>query len=322
MRVADGVHRIEASLGERYVAIYLLVGEDHGLIIDTGVIDSIPSTVEPYLRAQGIDPAQIDHVLSTHCDFDHIGGNGAARELFPSARFIAHVLDQPLVENVDLIVEKRYGEFIDEHGYDDVTADEKANIRDFTRTSAVDWCIVGGERLRLEEGWNVEFVHTPGHSWGSTSVWDPRSGTLFIGDAALGSGLKTHDGRPAFPPTYRYVEAYRATIDRLSAFRANILATSHFPLYHGTEAAAFLALSAAYADRVESAVLTALRVAGRPLSTLEIVEDIHPSLGAWPNRKELALTYAVVGHLEWLAEYGRVEKGHHQTGLASWESTP
>ncbi len=50
MQVAPGIHRIEAPLGDRFLAMYLLVGNECALVIDTGM-DKMPSSyIAPYLE--------------------------------------------------------------------------------------------------------------------------------------------------------------------------------------------------------------------------------------------------------------------------------
>ena len=308
MEISEGVHRLEAPLGDRYVALYLLVGDRSSLLIDTGLTDSIQSTVMPYLQELGIAPSRIDYVLTTHSDFDHMGGNDAARASFPSALFLSHLLDRELVDDVELLIDRRYGEFISGHGYDDVDEASKDYIREHSHTTMTDLAIVGGEFLRLGSDWEVELIHTPGHSWGSTSVWDPRSRTMFVGDAVLGDGLLTNDGGPAFPPTYRYVDDYRATIRGLSERNIQTLATSHYPLYRGHEVDDFLNLSMAYTRRVETAIVETLRNASAEgLTAMDIIAARHAELGPWPRATAEALMYAVVGHLELMEIERRVQ---------------
>ena len=74
MEIAHGIHRIEAPLGERFIAIYLLIGDRASLLVDTGIASSIADAVLPYMASQGIAPEKIRYVVSTHCDFDHVGG--------------------------------------------------------------------------------------------------------------------------------------------------------------------------------------------------------------------------------------------------------
>ncbi len=53
MEIAPGIHRIETPLGDRFVCLYLLVGSEHALLLDTGV-DSTPAEyLAPYLDQIG-----------------------------------------------------------------------------------------------------------------------------------------------------------------------------------------------------------------------------------------------------------------------------
>ena len=77
MEIAPNIHRIEAPLGERFVCMFLLDGDECALLIDTGM-DSIPGEyLVPYLDAIGIPAEKIRYVLISHADFDHMAGNGA-----------------------------------------------------------------------------------------------------------------------------------------------------------------------------------------------------------------------------------------------------
>lgn len=306
MEIAAGIHRIEAPLGDRYVALYLLVGERASMLVDTGVTDSMTQVAVPYAAQLGLDPDRLRYLVCTHSDFDHLGGNQAALDAFPQALLVCHVLDRPMVEDLDALITHRYGEFLAEHGYDDTDEDAKAYIRQVSAPAPVDLAVTGGERVRLSPDWDVELIHTPGHSWGSLSVWDPRSRTMIAGDAVLGDGLMTRDGRPAFPPTYRYVQTYRATIDRLGNLPIATLATAHYPLYRGAQVAEFLALSRSYTDNVESAILQVLTDSPNGATALQIIDRGRRGLGPWPEPAAQSLMYPIIGHLEWLTEYGAV----------------
>ncbi len=219
---------------------------------------------------------------------------------------MCHRLDQPMVESLDLLIDDRYGEFLAEHGYDDTDSESKDFIRSVSHLIPVDLAMRGGELVRLSADWTVELMHTPGHSGGSMSVWDPRSATMIIGDAVLGTGLVTRDGRPAFPPTYRYVEAYRTTIERLECLPIETFATAHYPLYSGGEVGQFLALSRIYADRVEQLILDTVTQSRDGISALELISSLHDQLGPWDAKAALALMYPVIGHLECLTSYRAV----------------
>ncbi len=319
MEVAPGIHRIEAPLGSRIIAVYLFIGRQAALLIDTGIDATVTSTIRPYLAALDMPCQQLRYILSTHSDFDHIGGNGAARASAPHAIFLAHKLDAPMVGDLDRLVEDRYGEFRAE-GFDD-PPEATAYIRANTVAATIDIGLSGGEQIDLGDGWLVEVLHTPGHTRGSISVWDPRSRTAVIGDAALATGVVTASGAPAFPPTYRYVDSYIATIARLRSLDAAQLCTSHYAPLVGPAVADFLSASLGFVDRLEAALRNELHRA--PDTALELVHRLAPTMGDWPPAAAQALIFPVYGHLERLAAARRVQPvGGGDSKPTVWRCVP
>ena len=306
MELAPGIHRIVAPLGERFNALYLLLGDRAGLLVDTGLAPDPRGTLLPYLDRAGIAPERIRYVLNTHSDFDHTGGNRSVREAFPAAVMMCGELDRPMIEDLEAMIGRRYGEFAADHGLDDAES-TKAFIREQAGSVPMDVGLVGGERIRLADDWVVEIVHTPGHSWGSVSVWDPRHRALMIGDAVLWNAVLLTDGGPAFPPTYRYLPTYLATIGRLEAMDIEWLLTSHYPVRRGPEVAEFLAESRAFTERVDAALAAELVAGPRTLGELTVA--LGPRLGGWPDAASQYLCYPLLGHLERMVEFGRALKG-------------
>lgn len=303
MEVVPGIHRIETLLGERLNALHLLVGDEHALLIDTGLDATPREAVLPYLEAIGRSPGAIDYVVITHADFDHMGGNAALREIIPAAVFLCHELDRPWIESIERLIEENYGQLRVDHGIDETDA-SKAFIRANARGVPIDIAVTGGETIRLGADWRVEVLHTPGHTRGHLSIYDARSRTAIITDAALWHGLVTRDGAPAFPPTYRYVDSYRASIQRLQGLPIDTLLTSHYAVQTGPDVAAFLAESRAYADRVEATLRAELAQADAPRTMRDLIAALGPRLGDWADATLLA--YPLAGHLERLVQYGLV----------------
>lgn len=301
VELSPGLHRVEVPLGDRYVALYLVEGDDAVLLVDTGLDESILGTLEPYLRSVGIAPERIRYVVNTHADFDHTGGNAAIKALVPDCVLMCGEDDRRLINDIDLMIGERYGEF----GVHGIVESEETNayIRSVAKTAHVDIGLRGGERIDLG-GRIVEILHTPGHSWGHVAVHDLASNSLMIGDAVLFNTLLTADGLDAFPPTYRFVDTYRGTIRRLVAMSVSVLLTAHYPVYRGSAAADFFAESLAYTDRVESVLLATLRAAKKPMSLLEIVAATRERLGVWAEPAAELLTYPLLGHIEVLQQRG------------------
>ncbi|SEE67464.1 MBL fold metallo-hydrolase [Ruania alba] len=318
MEQRPGLHRIQAPLGERFVALYLLTGPRGALLFDTGVEESVSGTLKPYLGEIGLDPAEIRWVISSHCDFDHTGGNGALRELAPDAQFLAGRADVPMTEDLDLLITGRYGEFAAPDGFDD-PPEATREIRRSTRLVTVDQPLDGGEVFDLGGGRRVEVISAPGHSPGHLALWDPTNNALLISDAVLGESVLTAQGEPIFPPTYRDTVAYTDTITRLRAYDADLLLTAHYPVYEGDEVAAFLHRSAAYVDRIDAVVEQQLG-AGEELTSLELIRRCAPHLGPWTEAAAEYLIFPMTGNLERLVAAGRLREGTRD-GVRTWRWT-
>jgi len=303
MEVKPGIHRIETLLGGRLNALYLLVGDEHALLVDTGVARTPHEAILPYLDSIGLTPDRIRYVVITHADFDHMGGAAALRQIVPTAAFLCHVMDRPWIERTDRLIDENYGQFRVDHGIDE-TDEAKAFIRANAQGTPIDIGVTGGETIRLGTDWSIEVLHTAGHTRGHLSVYDAHHRTAIITDTALWHGLVTKDGAPAFPPTYRFVDSYLSSIQRLQGLPIDTLLTSHYPVQSGPAVAAFLGESRAYADRVEAALRDELTHAETPRTMRELITALGPRLGDWADATMLA--YPLAGHLERLAQYGLV----------------
>ena len=57
--VAPGIHRIESDIGQRFVAQYLLVGEERTVLVDTGLATTPDDALLPALDAMMFPRAEI-----------------------------------------------------------------------------------------------------------------------------------------------------------------------------------------------------------------------------------------------------------------------
>jgi glyoxylase-like metal-dependent hydrolase (beta-lactamase superfamily II) len=307
MEVAAGIHRIDAPLGARVVSLVLFVGKKHSLLVDVGVDETPRKELRDYLAANGLAVRRIRWAVVTHPDVDHFGGIVSLHEIVPDVISISHRLDAPLIAEYATFEDRRGNGFRSPWGLDE-SAEGLAWMRSVARERPVEMTVVGGERIDLGDGWQVEILHLPGHSHGHLGVYDPRSRTLAISDAVLGDAVRQRDGKPAFPPTYRFVDSYLATIGRCEAIDPKLLLTGHYPTMDATGAAEFFAVSRAFVERVDDVVFGQLDAAGeRGLSLHELLKKSNPKLGNWPMAgTEVALAFPVVGHLERMLAHGRI----------------
>lgn len=318
MQLRDGLHRIQAPLGERFIAMYLLTGEAGALLFDTGVRDSVPGTLLPYLDEIGFDLSDLRWVISSHCDFDHTGGNAALAAVAPNAEFLAGRADVTMTEDVEALITGRYGEFAARDGFDD-PPETTAEVRRSTGLVRVDRALDGGEVLDLGGGRRIECLAVPGHSPGHLALWDASNSALLISDAVLGTTVPTADGRAAFPPTYRDTVAYERSIHRLKQLPADLLLTAHYPVYQGEEVRGFLDTSLDYIATVDRAIEDVLG-GGEELTSLELIHRAAPALGPWPPAAAEYLIFPMTGNLERLAQQGRVVEGDRD-GVRTWRWT-
>ncbi|MDQ6713921.1 MAG: MBL fold metallo-hydrolase [Candidatus Dormibacteraeota bacterium] len=296
-------------------SLYVFAGRERSLLFDVGVDGTAQKDLEPYLSGTGLDPRRIRWAVISHADVDHFGGIASMREMNPDAIFVAHRLDAELISDYATYEERRARGFRRPWGLDE-SPEVLAWTRSVTREGPLDMAATGGERVGLGGAWELEILHVPGHSYGHLAVYDSRSRALAVADAVLGDMVPHADGRPAFPPTYRYVDSYLATISRCEALRPELLLTAHYPTMHADAAREFLARSRMFVEKLDDVVLDEVDGAGAGgLSLQELLVRANPRLGAWPREGTGgALAFPVVGHLERQLALGRIHAWQSEDG--------
>lgn len=316
MELADGLHRIEMPLGERINAAYLFVGRDGALVFDAGV-DGDPSRhILPYVETLGIDPSAMRWIVISHCDIDHFGGLADAAQRFPQARTVAHRADAALIADWARFETDRVRWFR-RFGLDESAAGLEW-VRSSGRAAPIDDALDGSSEIDLGDR-TVQIRHLPGHSRGHLGVEDPTTGALAISDAILGSAVRLADGNPAFPPTYRYVDDYRATIDLVRKQAPRLLLPAHLPPLFGSAATAFLDESDEFVTRLDAAIRAVFAVRDGVVELGELCTLAAEHVGAWPSGATIpAMAFPVVGHVERLVAEGAVREETVPGGHVGW----
>ena len=110
--------------------------------------------------------------------------------------------------------------------------DPLAQGRSFCR---VDIGFRGGERIAIDNGWEMEGLHVPGHSHGHLALYDAAHKAAFVSDAVHGHGCPKVDGSMGIPVTYFYIDLYLSTVTHLENLQLEHLHTGHWPSMHGDE---------------------------------------------------------------------------------------
>lgn len=320
MEVLPGVHQIRERLGQRWLSLYLLVGE-RVLLVDTGLATTPEATLFPYLRQIGLSADAIDYVVVTHADCDHSGGNATLRAAAPHAVFVAHERDVAWIEQPDRLCRERYQAYADLDGIA-----YSAEVQDWLRSMAgspcrIDFAVRGWETVALADDWQVTLLPTPGETPGHLALIESRYQAAIVGDAVMGSFVPDVDGHPSLPPTYVRATAYRTTTQTLAVVRPTHLLSAHYPVFRGEAVGEFLAASHDFVSRADRVVRALLAEAAAPLTLREINELANPLLGPFPMDAVQELAYPLESHLAELVAAG-VAETTSANGRRAWRLTP
>jgi len=196
---------------ERSVGCYLLDTEDGPALFDCGPSPTI-ATLKAGLANEGLELADIRHLLLSHIHLDHAGAAGALVREHPGLQVHVSEIGAPhLVDpsRLERSARRLYGDEFDRLWGELVPVPEQ-NVH------------VVGERVL-----GLECFPTPGHASHHVSYLD-RDGTLYAGDAA---GVRIQPGRyvmPPTPPPEVDVELWQQTIDEIDRRAPERLALVHF----------------------------------------------------------------------------------------------
>jgi len=187
--------------------IYLVDAGSELVLIDAGLGRGL-DRMERNIRSLGFEPAQVWHVIATHCHIDHIGGLAGMKERYGS-KVIAHELDRAGIEG------EKPG----------LTAAEMYGV-DYSPVK-VDVLIKGDQDSKWLGDLEFSFLHTPGHTPGSISIYlDTSDGRVLFGQDIHG---------PFSPAWGSDLGQWRSSMERLLALNADILCEGHAGVFRGEE---------------------------------------------------------------------------------------
>lgn len=137
-------------------------------IIDAGYD---PDPIARYIRSHHLQP---QHVLLTHAHVDHIAGLHELRSHWPELPILVHEAERDFLTDVALNLS--------------IVLPDPVVAPDATGT------LRHGQKLALD-GYVFEVRHTPGHSPGGISLYQPDSRIVLVGDALFAGSV----GRTDFP---------------------------------------------------------------------------------------------------------------------------
>jgi len=145
--------------------VYLIKGTTKNVLVDTGVAGKF-SVLKRQLAESGVRIRDIDLVILTHEHYDHVG---ATAFFHRTAIVAAHRLAANKLELQDEFVTFRI--YRDQPG----------------KPFWVDVWLEDGSMIDLGN-YELQVIHTPGHTSGCICLYEPRAGLLFTGDTVFAGG--------------------------------------------------------------------------------------------------------------------------------------
>lgn len=220
VRLADDLWRIDLRHQGHpgVIASYLLTGSAGPALVDVGPGAAVPRLLEG-LRAAGVAPEEVEHLVLTHVHLDHAGATGTLLRQMPRARAYVHHIGAPHLIRPEKLVASAariygdqmatlWGEMLP------VPAERLTEIDEGTTLRA------GSRELRA--------LYTPGHAIHHVAFHDAHNGEVFTGDVA---GVRVPSGgtvRPPTPPPDLDLEAWETSIARIEALAPRTLYLAHF----------------------------------------------------------------------------------------------
>ena len=161
------------------VNVYVFQTVDGVAVLDTGFPGSVPKILQA-LGAIGKSPAELKHILLTHCHPDHIG-SAAALKRVTGASVLAHPLDKPKMEAGTTMREPMCAS----PGWRNrllarMLSGRVATVEQVT----VDHLLEDGDSPSFLP--DLTAIHIPGHCHGQLAfLWHRHGGVLFPADACV-----------------------------------------------------------------------------------------------------------------------------------------
>lgn len=131
-----------------YLTVFVILGTDTIGVIDTGYENTPKDHIFPLVQSNGRELDEIDLIVNTHRDGDHIMGNSIIKEK-TDAKIAVHELELEAIPDADITL----------NDGDDVKI---------------------GNRL-------FKIIHTPGHRPGAICLYDEKDKLLITGDSVCGN---------------------------------------------------------------------------------------------------------------------------------------
>ncbi len=162
----EHLHIETFCLGQWQTNCYVVHRGRQCWIVDAGFD---PEPMLDFIRQHKLEPTQ---VVLTHAHLDHIAGLHAVRGAFPAVPILIHDSERCFLTDPSL----NLSGFLDSS----IIAPEATDV------------LTHGQQLDLD-GIAFEVRHTPGHSPGGITLYQPLAGVAIVGDTLFAGGIGRYD---------------------------------------------------------------------------------------------------------------------------------
>ncbi|MCI2425312.1 MBL fold metallo-hydrolase [Candidatus Acetothermia bacterium] len=206
---------------KEYGSVYVVQGKKAALI-DAGTSHAATTIVDA-LAEIGIN--DLEYIFVTHIHLDHVGGAGLLAHRYPNVKIIVHHRGaRHLINPTELVesVKAATGSTFEYYG-------EAVPIL----SEQIIACS-GDEEFYLGDDIIIQTVATPGHASHHLAFFEPKSASVFVGDAA---GLSSRNRLlPATPPPRFDLSKALDSLKKLKELNPKQLLYAHFgPATDGVE---------------------------------------------------------------------------------------
>lgn len=315
------------------VQVYL-VEDDPVTLVDTGVLTADSRTaLESALDQLGLGFEDIRRVVLTHCHSDHLGQAESIRRANSEVEVWAHEAEVPLIEFFDREPDEGFeatNSLFLEYGVPpDLIERQRAHHREFAdepvlcEPTRVDRALHDGELISFKN-FELNVVHTPGHTAGHIVLHEPEAGVLITGDHVMGDAVPYTDNYytdgapdPSDPlrrrPRFKGLPVYMRSIRQLRRESYHTILPAHGGIIRRPERAIEEALLFydVRVQRIERGLRT-LDAMGQEVTAWEIWHALFPNVD--PNTEMRKRMLMVIGALDVLEEAGRCEATRRSDG--------
>ncbi|MDQ5988063.1 MAG: Hydroxyacylglutathione hydrolase [Syntrophus sp. SKADARSKE-3] len=204
-QIAQGIYLVGGSGISRSDDATVFVIDFGGelVMIDSGAGGSTKLLIRN-IEGAGLDPNKISHLILTHCHIDHIGSASEFRDRF-NCRIVIHEADARAIEEGDPV----------RTAANWYQTDFPPTRVDMKLTGELDTLQFGPEE--------IHWLHTPGHTPGSISLYLDRAGRRIL------FGQDIHG--PFMPAFGSDIGQWRESMHKLLDLEADILCEGHFGIF-------------------------------------------------------------------------------------------